>query len=160
MPVGPWSSDRIKREQNASPQDVLVPFFVSLPKEGAHQQPIGFVLPSVLTALEEDNTKMSSIKCSPCWAFAQEERGPIWAIAFADWINEDLNEALDLRTEHMDRVVRNWKEAGLFPDPLQGWRDERYCVWAGRDVQNQYKSCPSPLPGGELLNVLYKQVLC
>lgn len=40
-----------------------------------------------------------------------------WAVGFEDWINE---EGLEARKEHMDRIARGWKMAGMFPDQLGG----------------------------------------
>lgn len=151
LPEGPWSPERVSRELAGSPSDHLVPFFVSLPTSGAVQTPIGFVPPHVLSELEKDNVKMSKMRCQPCWAMARaDEQSPIWAVAFADWMNDDP-EALPLRTEHMDRLMRNWKEAGVFAEHLKGWRDEKYCIWAPHKAAlNRDGSCPSPLPGGRL----------
>ena len=92
------------------------------------------------------------------------ESGP-WAIGFEDWVNE---EGVDARREHVDRIVRGWKHAGMFPEclggassrsrarpdptnsaltlssasasPATGWRDELYTV---------YGPPPPPSPEGD-----------
>lgn len=48
------------------------------------------------------------------------ECGP-WCLAFEDWINEEEDRKA-VRGEHMDRMIRNWKQAGLFPEMLGGRR--------------------------------------
>lgn len=44
------------------------------------------------------------------------ETGP-WAVGFEDWVNE---EGIDARKEHVDRLVRGWKHAGMFSECLGG----------------------------------------
>lgn len=44
--------------------------------------------------------------------------GP-WCLAFEDWVNEE-EDRVSVRGEHMDRILRNWKQAGLFPEMLGG----------------------------------------
>ncbi|GAA5911622.1 hypothetical protein JCM8208_005694 [Rhodotorula glutinis] len=64
------------------------------------------------------------------------ETGP-WAVGFEDWVNE---EGVDARREHVDRIVRGWKHAGMFPECLGGWRDEMYTI---------YGPPPPPSPEGD-----------
>ncbi|TNY23020.1 NUDIX hydrolase domain-like protein [Rhodotorula diobovata] len=101
--------------------------------EGA--PPIGFLRPQVVRALIEDNRKLVAMNCRPVWAFqpaiatlnlaTSAETGP-WAVGFEDWVNE---EGIDARKEHVDRLVRGWKHAGMFSECLGGWRDEEYTIY-------------------------------
>ncbi|GAA5824043.1 hypothetical protein JCM3770_005135 [Rhodotorula araucariae] len=67
---------------------------------------------------------------------ARGETGP-WAVGFAEWVND---EGADARREHVDRLVRGWKHAGLFSECLAGWRDEDYTI---------YGPVPPPSPDGD-----------
>ncbi|BGP47569.1 hypothetical protein JCM10450v2_003432 [Rhodotorula kratochvilovae] len=166
----------------------------------ATAQPIGFLRPSVLRGLIDDNRKLVAMNCKPVWAFqppiafpppqrrpsysssrpgsrrasmsagavngaatptasssegefgvamdevleglrglrasSAAETGP-WAVGFEEWVND---EGADARREHVDRVVRGWKHAGLFSECLGGWRDEEYTI---------YGPVPPPSPDGE-----------
>lgn len=145
-------------------------------------QPIGFLRPSIVQALLEDNEKMLSLNCRPVWSFlpptsteshvptivrsasmssgssrTQSRRNSesrqsgtppvalnttlpggdglremlqglrsrnspggygIYAVGFQPWVNEE--EGYASRREHMDRIVRGWKENGEFKDQLGG----------------------------------------
>ncbi|MBW0555901.1 hypothetical protein O181_095616 [Austropuccinia psidii MF-1] len=123
-------------------------------------QPIGYLRPCIINALFNDNQKMLEIKTKPCWKFLysihQNSNHPIisdtdhqsllspWAIAFEDWINDSENR-LETRREHLDRLIRNWKQSGLFLDQLSGWRDEEYSVY-GPKLYNDLNHL-SNLPG-------------
>ncbi|CAH7668235.1 NUDIX hydrolase domain-like protein [Phakopsora pachyrhizi] len=127
-------------------------------------QPIGFIsLDRVLRLILRDNQKMVDMNCKPCWKVLyhlnqKTDQNPIvdddveiqveeqvWGLSFEDWINESSDPA-SLRTEHFDRLVRTWKEAGLFSEILDGWRDEAYPIYGP-------KSKDHSLPGS---NVAFK----
>ncbi|KAH8919826.1 hypothetical protein BT69DRAFT_1223648 [Atractiella rhizophila] len=59
---------------------------------------------------------------------------------------------MDSRTEHIDRVVRNWKAQGKFSDPLSGWRDESYTIYAPAKNQkdDEMEDSAAVLGGGEV----------
>ncbi|KAG0143111.1 hypothetical protein CROQUDRAFT_66524 [Cronartium quercuum f. sp. fusiforme G11] len=99
--------------------------------------PIGFLRPAIVAAMLKDNEKMLEMHSKPCWkalypisqqdAVFDSESQP-WCLAFEDWINEDSDRRL-VRSEHMDRLVRVWKESGQFLSLLAGWRDEHYSIY-------------------------------
>jgi len=41
----------------------------------------------------------------------------VWAVGFEDWVNEG---GIEIRNEHLDRIVRSWKMSGKFMDQLAG----------------------------------------
>lgn len=65
-----------------------------------------------------------------------------YAVGFADWVNA---EGADARGEHIDRVVRGWKQEGMFMDQLGGWRDEHYTIYGPAEPLGAEGA--SPLPG-------------
>ena len=108
----------------------LTPFYVG----SQDQRPIGWLKASVVEAIEADNAKLMAIKVRPSFIVLEGR------VAFSDDCNEGGQEA---RTEHIDRLVRNWKEQQLFASELKGWRDEKYSIWAE-------KTASSPLPGSNV----------
>jgi hypothetical protein len=121
LPEGPFSAVKLAYDKTLS-DDWLVPFFL-LPLENPDSSgltlPIGFLKRQVVDALLEDNHKMDKIKCDRCWRI-YGEKDETWAVSFEEWFTDtDTREELLLRrTEHVDRLVRGWKEAGKFPDLL------------------------------------------
>ncbi|BGP15490.1 hypothetical protein JCM10213v2_003469 [Rhodosporidiobolus nylandii] len=178
------------------------------PASPAAPQPIGFLRPSIVRALVEDNRKLLQMNLQPVWKFdppisfpppvrrpsssysrpgsrrgsrtainalsnsstdpgtpaeaaapdglelesvieglkslAAGELGSaagVYAVSFADWINEDGPRA---RSEHVERVVRGWKESGQFLECLGGWRDEEYTIWGPAPPVSEDSN---PLPG-------------
>jgi len=89
----------------------------------------------------------------------------VWAVGFEDWVNE---EGVEIRNEHLDRLVRGWKMSGKFMDQLAGtsldpslspfphnelgadgeretgWRDEQYIIYG---PVGEFKMDENPLPG-------------
>jgi hypothetical protein len=139
LPQGPFSAQHFERERgpagrdalghgeasisNDKDEEVLLPFFV---KESDHQ-PIGFLRPSIVEMLELDNTNaVTKMKSQPCWKMLKTAKGGFpWAVAFEDWINQSEN-PFEVRSEHMDRLARGWKQEGRFPEELKGdstWRN-------------------------------------
>ena len=125
-PFGPDATVRVPPQRAAgaragSSQQVerLVPFYV----KQDDVQPIGFLRPAVLAALLADNEgAVKRRKAQPCWIIQStsedaEDRNSIHGVAFADWVNEDGKEG---RHDQMDRLVRGWKEDGLFAGELKG----------------------------------------
>jgi hypothetical protein len=94
-------------------QEPIVPFFVEI----GDSQPVGFLRPAVVDALKVDNVKMNKFKVNECWKILENDEGRVWAVAFEDWLNE---EGAAARQEHIDRLVRSWKQAGLFASELGG----------------------------------------
>jgi hypothetical protein len=123
LPDGPFSPAKLAYDKTLT-DDWLVPFFLQpLPdaSTSGHTTPIGFLRRAVVDAMRADNDKMRSMRCDTCWRFYGEGEDT-WAASFEGWFTDvDTREQLlALRSEHMDRMVRGWKEAGLFPQTLQG----------------------------------------
>lgn len=138
----------------------LVPFFIH---EG-DKKPIGFLRPAVVQALLKDNETVSNkFKMEPCWkvlSYSLQEPATdkassstissvttsngdlVWGICINNWLNEEGKEG---RSEHFDRLVRGWHQAGLFNEELKGWREELYPVY-GPELSPEDKAF-NPLPG-------------
>lgn len=104
---------RLTGQQDAE-VGALVPFYVDLK---GPRLPIGYLRPAVVDALRKDNAKMAAMRMDQCFTIGAT------AVAFSDFVNEG---GAELRSEHMDRLVRGWRHSGLFEDPLKGalelWR--------------------------------------
>ncbi|KNE99706.1 hypothetical protein PSTG_06997 [Puccinia striiformis f. sp. tritici PST-78] len=108
-------------------------------------QPIGFLRPIIIKALIDDNQNMLKINSRPCWKLSYpsvDQNECPSMVSFEDWINQ-AEDRIETRAEHLDRLIRGWKENGLFLDQLSGWRDEEYSVYGPKDNQNT-------LPGANL----------
>jgi hypothetical protein len=148
------------------------------------RQPIGFLRPAILKALIQDNQHMNRIHSQACWklfypieADEQEDlmadRWPV-KVSFEDWINQ-AEDRIETRQEHLDRLIRGWKQNGLFLDQLSGqspsipppqsikslspshlrvpvgWRNEEYAVYGPKDHDPEESDQESTqLPGSNL----------
>lgn len=121
-----WPPRSQSEQTDADAEDRLVPFFV----EEQDTRPVGFLRPKVLQAMLDDNEAMTTKMkmAEPCWqvrtrtndakeAVAADGLHNIESVAIAKWINDEGKET---RSEHMDRLVRKWREQGLFSDELGG----------------------------------------
>ncbi|POV98266.1 hypothetical protein PSHT_14122, partial [Puccinia striiformis] len=102
-------------------------------------------LPIIIKALIDDNQNMLKINSRPCWKLSYpsvDQNECPSMVSFEDWINQ-AEDRIETRAEHLDRLIRGWKENGLFLDQLSGWRDEEYSVYGPKDNQNT-------LPGANL----------
>lgn len=111
LPEGTWTLLPLIIKICIDPQELyndtkLLPF--SLSTDGA---PIGYCKPIVVEALKKDNEKMASMKLDVCFEITDKR------VAFSDWVNEG---GIERRDEHMDRLVRGWRHAGVFSDQLNG----------------------------------------
>jgi len=122
LPQGPFGpalhASRVVHAREEK-EELLLPFFV----ESTDKKPVGFLRPSVVEALQDDNAHMKKMRLQACWRVLEvTESGDAWGIAFEDWLNEEGREA---RSEHMDRVMRAWKQENRFPEELNGERISR-----------------------------------
>lgn len=85
----------------------LTPLLVA---EGGLQ--IGFLSAPVVAAIQESGRG----------AFECGKQGA------AVWIRSELD-TLAKRSEALQVVVEDWRDRRLFPDPLDGWRDELYAIY-------------------------------
>ncbi|PWY99759.1 hypothetical protein BCV70DRAFT_200670 [Testicularia cyperi] len=108
----------------------LMPFVV----DGAQ---IGYVPPRVVQAILEDAAQLTQ----------QGQQPPLvqvrYAAAHKAWVppgtpryirdaitfSENCNSAEE-RTKAINELAQRWRQAKLFPDPLDGWRDELYAIYA------------------------------
>lgn len=74
---------------------------------------IGFLKENVIKAIHESGGKV---------AFAWNADSSIF------WIKDDLC-TYDQRSTALKQVVEGWRDADLFPDPLNGWRNEPYAIF-------------------------------
>ncbi|KDE07872.1 hypothetical protein MVLG_01966 [Microbotryum lychnidis-dioicae p1A1 Lamole] len=72
-----------------------------------------------------------------------EAADKVYAVGFEDWVNDG---GPQLRGEHIDRLVRNWKGAGKFEECLGGWRNELYTVYGPKS----HGVDENPLPGSNV----------
>ena len=143
LPVGPWSSAKHSEHKAAARSgnaEHFIPFFLLRQHALAKpQRPIGFLRPSVVSALVQDNKEREAANSAPCWDLQHgEDPSDVWAISFADWFtakSDNKGDAVKLRTEQMDRLARKWRAAGAFNDTLGGWREELYAVY-GPEPEN------------------------
>lgn len=82
---------------------------------------IGFIREVVGTAIEENGGKV---------AFTWNKEG-----SKKYWIKDDLQSHTD-RSNALKRVVENWRDQGLFPDPLKGWRNELYAIFESSSLSD------------------------
>ncbi|PLW27567.1 hypothetical protein PCASD_20081 [Puccinia coronata f. sp. avenae] len=98
-------------------------------------QPIGFLRPPIVEALVQDNQHMKQIQKQTCWKlfYLENEEGSLPVkVSFEDWINQS-EDWLEARSKQLQRLIRGWKENGLFLDQLAGWRNEEYSVYGPKD---------------------------
>lgn len=99
-------------------EEPVVPFFVSTPMS-PECKPIGFLRPEVLHALKIDHeTQLRQHHRSP-WdlQYTGKSDRTVLSIAFAQWINAG---GQPQRTQHMERLVMEWRNNKLFSDILRG----------------------------------------
>ncbi|GAA6044359.1 hypothetical protein JCM8097_008407 [Rhodosporidiobolus ruineniae] len=94
----------------------------------------GAALDSVLEGLRDLAASNSGA------ASGKAQTGP-WAVAFEEGLTKEE------RREHVDRIVRGWKMAGMFLDQLGGWRDEDYTIYGPVSPPSFDEKNANPLPG-------------
>ncbi|KAL7418936.1 hypothetical protein Q5752_006620 [Cryptotrichosporon argae] len=93
-----------------------VPFHLSASDHTRGLAPLGLLRPAVVAALAGDA------------AFEAVARADgVKAVAFAPAVLGRGREALE---DVMDVTARQWKAAGMFSAALDGWRDEKYTIYA------------------------------
>jgi hypothetical protein len=119
LPLGPFTPNACPvyalstTEDKQYDDEPLVPFFVEI----GDARPVGFLRPVVVDALKTDNAKVKKSRMQECWKVLENDQGRVWAVAFEDWLNE---EGVTARQEHLDRLIRGWKEGGHFSSLLGG----------------------------------------
>lgn len=105
-------------------EERLLPFFLA-PPASFGSRPLGLLRPDVAQALQADGLdQFDSVGRSP-WYFLTEPiqrdsapaQAQAWGVSFAPWVNESGQSA---RSECVERLVKAWKDAGMFPDILRG----------------------------------------
>jgi hypothetical protein len=107
---------RMAHDRKRSMEEIVVPFFTSTPTS-ACSRPVGFLRPQVLRALEDHHAR--SGHRSPWHPHYSPERrgGGPWAVSFAAWVNDG---GFPTRSSHMNHLLAEWREAGIFPSILRG----------------------------------------
>jgi hypothetical protein len=105
-------------DERSAMKEILVPFFVSKP--AFHSQPVGFLRPQVLHALQAADSQEREFGNLSPWCLynsaSRKAEGP-WAVSFADWVNERGAEA---RTNHINSLLETWRKKNTFALPMKG----------------------------------------
>lgn len=96
----------------------VVPFYLSSQTSSqSKHNPIGFVRPEVSNALQKDHRRQINETSKSSWDLQYSLAGDISSIAFAPWINQGGRYS---RTQHMERLIHEWKSEDIFTDILKG----------------------------------------
>lgn len=86
---------------------------------------LGFIREVVAKAIQESGGQV---------AFAWDKEGTKY------WIKDELQSQSD-RSNALRKVVEDWRDQNLFPDPLKGWRNELYAVFGTSSEEKGSTSC-------------------
>ncbi|PWN38998.1 hypothetical protein IE81DRAFT_326976 [Ceraceosorus guamensis] len=124
----------VERCCNSNPwsDPLLVPLLSAPPRaasqsKGVPRDQIGFLRPRVVRAILKDVPRSSVPREALVWSNERHRELadlPAWVA-----INPDLLHHQS-RTPAINALVQLWRQEKTFPDPLDGWRDELYDVYA------------------------------
>lgn len=93
---------------------------------------IGFMPPVVYQACLRDGEQRRAqglpVAFSPLRFQRRDAARPMLGLSFSSQVDQTL----ETRSEAINQLAQRWREQGLFPDPLNGWRDELYAVYGPR----------------------------
>ncbi|KAK8845386.1 hypothetical protein IAR55_006099 [Kwoniella newhampshirensis] len=119
----------------SAPPAPYLPFHLTLSDYLAHLPPLGLLRPDVLRqmrAVAEDEEKHGK---GALWKFHQggkpDETGNWVAKIECVYFHEDVVQGgKDALGKRMAEIVGKWRDEGVFPGPLAGWRNELYSIYA------------------------------
>lgn len=94
--------------------ETVVPFFLSHNHASDGGQRLGYLRPAVVRALSEDHEELAAR--SP-WDMQLSDAGNVASVSFTSRVN---GEGQSSRTQHMERIVKGWKDRKMFADILGG----------------------------------------
>ncbi|WWD22331.1 hypothetical protein CI109_106822 [Kwoniella shandongensis] len=130
----------------SAPPAPYVPFHLTLADHLAHLPPLGLLRPDVLREMKKVVATQSP---EPLWEFYEGEGKPdetgnfnrkTECVYFDEKVVEGGKEVLAKR---MAEVAQKWREEGVFPLPLGGWRNELYSIYASPQ-SSAFKSLSKP----------------
>lgn len=116
--MAPSLLDVVRQADNTTPLTLAghTPFFLA----STSTQPIGYVPPSVLAACL---TKTEIFQALPSPSSNNTDGKPA-GLAFVDALSTPAT-----RTAALAAFAEELRAAKMFPDPLDGWRDEKYTIY-------------------------------
>ncbi|CEH19076.1 Thiamine pyrophosphokinase [Ceraceosorus bombacis] len=124
----------VERCCNSDPwsDPLLVPLLSAPPRADSQsnsvsRDQIGFLRPRVVRAILKDVRRSGAPREALVWS--SEKHGKLADLPAWVAINPDLVHH-ESRTPAINALVQLWRQEKTFPDPLDGWRDELYDVYA------------------------------